>query len=168
METLAIKKEFNTVIRLVKEASTQDVMLINETSPAMVRFLNKDNKFRTFQLSEEGTKTQLKTTKSDDPKEALEDFLKFVDSVGAEKKKDKKQKEDRLVELNALSLEEAKSRREEINKSKELERKETIKRVETEAKAKKGIEEKALSKKTTTKKKPATKKKPSKKKIKKK
>lgn len=101
MKSITIKKTFGKVITLILGSKSQDVMLINETSPAMVRFLGTDNRFRTFQLSDLEDVTEIKLTKSDDPKKALDvlaDFIRSCDpddenDTAAQKAKAKKFKE---------------------------------------------------------------------------
>lgn len=78
MKSITIKKPFGKVITLLRGAKAQDVMLINETSPAMVRYLGSDNRFRTIQLSEIDDITEIKLTKSDDPEKVLTELHDFI------------------------------------------------------------------------------------------
>lgn len=116
MKKTDIRTPFSQIITLIQSASSQDAMLINETSPAMVRFLGKDNRFRTLQLTNEGADTRVQLTKSDDPETTLQDFANFVAGrlkVDGEKKVVAQKKSSELL---AVQKAEAAAHREKVDK----------------------------------------------------
>ena len=112
MKSISLDIPFATVIKLVMQSSSQDIMLINETSPAMVRFLCKDNRFRTFQLTRlmhDGEETNIKLTKSDDPEITLKELRSYIRECAATKgdvtlEEEEKIREERLKEARAEAI----------------------------------------------------------------
>jgi hypothetical protein len=167
MKKTDLSIKFSKVIELIKKSSTQDAMLINETSPAMVRFLGKDNRFRTLQMTEEDVGTRVQLTKSDDPVTALEDFSSFIlKNEGSDRRAQEveKKKQEEIIAAQKKEAEDHRRKRDErIGNDKGIKADviaEEAKKLEAAKKkaSKKKVSKKKVAKKKVTKKKVAKKK----------
>lgn len=166
MKKTDLSIKFHQIIPLIQKDSSQDAMLINETSPAMVRFLGKDNRFRTLQMTDEGDITRVQLTKSDDPESVLQDFSEFIKkrsgSIDEANQLEKKKQEELLEAQKREAAEHRRKLDEKIGNDKGV----TADRIAQEAKklddakkkAKKKVTKKKVAKKKVAKKKVAKKK----------
>jgi len=160
MKSLVITRKFADIMALLFAASSQDILIINETSPSMVRFIGSDNRFRTLQLSideENSASTVLSLTKSDDPESALKLFKDFLEGLSKEVL-DTKKEEVAAFEAADLKKIEAELEHKEAMKLKLQEGQETLladfpkkEVVEVTPAPKKKVTKKKTTKKTTKK-----------------
>lgn len=142
----SVNREFQKTVNLIKSAANSNIMLINETSPCMVRLLCNDNIFRTFKITENEknpAKIDISLNTVTDPEERIVDVISFLDE---ESKKLDKITQDQIKKEAATkkaNLLEAAERRGDV----------PTKKAKTVKKKTKKVAKKKATKKKTSKKK---------------
>ena len=102
----------DTYVRL-EQANSNDIKMLNTTPPFLVRYLGKDNLYRTFNISQGEVAASIKVsaTKTDDLIKHIDEFVKAIkiDKAHAiankEAIKKQKQKQEQLNKLNIIEAE---------------------------------------------------------------
>ena len=77
-ETNFIPKNFKDLITKLRECSSQDLMLINETSPSVVRYLSSDNRFRNYKVIDTNSVVSIEMMRNDTDVKHLNSFKDFI------------------------------------------------------------------------------------------
>ena len=104
-------KPLNSIIEDVFKILDSDVKLLTTVPPYLIRILSSDNVYRTFMLKENGTKTDIVTTKTTDTVDHIDDMVKICkfdvkpDEVDPKEVEATELKEKSLLHYNKLEAE---------------------------------------------------------------